>query len=457
MDRISRLPDELLCHVLSCLTTKEAALTSVLSKRWRNLFAFVPNLDLDDSVFLRPEREGVLESFMDFVDRVLALQGDSPINKFSLKVKTGVDPDRANRWICLAIKRGVLVMDLCIDFETRYVVPLEVFMSRTLVKLKITTFSLGFWSGDVSLHMLKTLALDSVRFSKGQLQKLLSACPVLEELNMVEVHFANSTETLSSASLKTLTIDCVNFLRAFSFDTPNLVCLNYSDSESDDYPLVNLRSLVEAHIKIRVYYQQLDDLQTRSGDWTKDDIYRFGNVLKLVLGICHVQKLYLSHGAFQVIAVSSQAMPVFNNLTFLDIDTSMDIGWQAMPVLLRNFPHLDTLVITQLLHCVTDKCGDVCICKSREEKGRSLMSCPVKRLEIREFDGLTRDLEMVKHFLDYLPCLKEMEIYIAKRHRFTAPLVSEFNPEMLTRYNDLSGRSPNVKFKVHGSLPWIAQ
>lgn len=49
---------------------------------------------------------------------------------------------------------------------------------------------------------------------------------------------------------------------------------------------------------------------------------------------------------FQVIAVSSQAMPVFNNLTFLDIDTSMEIGWQAMPVLLRNCPHLDTLVIT---------------------------------------------------------------------------------------------------------------
>lgn len=85
------------------------------------------------------------------------------------------------------------------------------------------------------------------------------------------------------------------------------------------------------------------------------------------------------------------------------------------------------------------------------------MSCPVTRLEIREFDGLTRDLEMVKHFLDYFPCLKEMEIYIAKRHRFTAPLVSEFNPEMLTRYNDLSGRSPNVQFKVHGSLPWTAQ
>ncbi|CAG7906941.1 unnamed protein product, partial [Brassica rapa] len=79
MDRISNLPDELLCHVLSFLPTKNAALTSVLSKRWLNLWKLVPNLDIDDSL------KEIRQSFIDFVDRVLAMQGDSPINNFALK------------------------------------------------------------------------------------------------------------------------------------------------------------------------------------------------------------------------------------------------------------------------------------------------------------------------------------------------------------------------------------
>lgn len=111
MDRISNLPDDLLCHVLSFLPTKNAALTWVLSKRWLNLWKLVPNLDIDDSVFLHPqdgnkgERQEIRQSFIDFVDRVLAMQADSPINNFSLKCITGIHPDTVNRWIRTVVSR----------------------------------------------------------------------------------------------------------------------------------------------------------------------------------------------------------------------------------------------------------------------------------------------------------------------------------------------------------------
>ncbi|KAK7251785.1 hypothetical protein RIF29_35304 [Crotalaria pallida] len=51
-DRISSLLDEVLCHILSFLPTKEAVVTSAVSKRWYPLWRSVTELDLSDEFFL---------------------------------------------------------------------------------------------------------------------------------------------------------------------------------------------------------------------------------------------------------------------------------------------------------------------------------------------------------------------------------------------------------------------
>ncbi|ESQ51021.1 hypothetical protein EUTSA_v10022609mg [Eutrema salsugineum] len=397
MDLIGSLPDEVLCHILSFLTIKEAALTSILSKKWRNLWALVPNLDIDDSVFLHPEegkreREGIIQSFMDF--------------RFSLKCKTGIDTDRVNFWICNVLQRGVTNLELVLDFprdnddldsEYMYFLPKEMFVSSKLVELSLRSeFGVDWWRGGTAtfLPMLKTLSIESDGVLLGdKLDVFLSAFPVLEELSISDIEWLDWDETASSASLRKLSIYASGFEdwrnpKSISFDIPGLVCLEYSDFVAADYPKL-----------------------IRAPNDEDDVMLRLRNVWKLISGIRNVQRLLLSAVTLELLSLYYVSMPVFNNLKVLRIRSDADLGWQAMPVLLRNCPHLETLVLEGLLHYVTDKCGDVCDCISREDKGRSLLSCPVKKLQIKGFQGTVREKEMIRHFLESFPCLEEMEVY----------------------------------------------
>ncbi|KAF8096902.1 hypothetical protein N665_0299s0060 [Sinapis alba] len=429
MDLLSALPDDVRSHILSFLTTKEAALTSVLSKKWRYMFTRVPILDVDDSVFLHPvegkrERDGVLESFMDFVDRVLALQGDSPIKRFSLKCEDGVDPDRVNGWIRDVLRRGVSELDLSINLvDEVYNLPREMFVSKTLVKLKLTSeFGLHWWTGaDVTfLPMLNSLhvASEMMIFYEDKMEKFLACFPVLEEAEMIGMDWTDSVDTVSSETLKKLSFHATGMStilnpKSISFDTPNLRFLAYSDWVAEDYPLVNLNKLVEARIALSVTDDQTRRIRAPRKDLSEGDVVlQFGNVVKLMNGIRNVKELHLHPDTLEVLSLCCESMPVFNNLKMLIITSDEDRGWQAMPALLRNCPQLEFLLIKGLVHQVTNQCGDACDCIHKKQKGRSLKSCPVKVFVIRGFTGTMKEMNMIEHFLDYFPCLKKMNIYI---------------------------------------------
>ena len=122
-DRLSALPDELLHRVLSFLPAQEVVRTTVLSKRWTDLWRSVPRIDLDFFSSLRGSREDwakIWERMEDFANNLLMLHRAPCLDAFRLNaIFEDHDEHRhIDRWVRRAIKDNPLVLELLITCLT---------------------------------------------------------------------------------------------------------------------------------------------------------------------------------------------------------------------------------------------------------------------------------------------------------------------------------------------------
>ncbi|XP_058752407.1 putative FBD-associated F-box protein At3g50710 [Vicia villosa] len=85
-DRISRLPDDILSHILSFLTTKKAVRTSLLSKRWTDLWQSCDTIDFTD---IQVHCNRTNRRCNKLVESVLATTDSRNINTFLLEILYG--------------------------------------------------------------------------------------------------------------------------------------------------------------------------------------------------------------------------------------------------------------------------------------------------------------------------------------------------------------------------------
>ncbi|KAL0714779.1 hypothetical protein Bca4012_021758 [Brassica carinata] len=394
-DAISWLPDEVLGKILSLLPTKQAASTSVLAKKWRHVFRLVHTLDFDDSDLLQPEegKEGwpvIRESFRNFVERTLALQCGSPIDKFSLKfhIREMKEMVHVFSWICNVLERGVFEMSLSLKRKNKnLLLPSDLFMSNTLVKLTLgTQIYLDKFppNTNVSLPALKSLFIDSVVFVGDDLcGVLLRGCPLLEELYVRHRKCEGALFYIYNPTIRKLSVNCeFEFARdGMSFDTPSLVSLNYSDYALEAYTDMNLASLVEARLDIRY------------SKWIQNP-----DLTGLIIGISNVQTLHLSPATADVIARCEDGLvlPVFKNLVKLSFGSFNERGWKLLPYLLKQSPKVETLII-QGLDC--GYTGDVTI---------GLFQ--VKELHVVGYKGTAKELQHLKSLLAGTECIPKVRV-----------------------------------------------
>ncbi|CAA7019427.1 unnamed protein product [Microthlaspi erraticum] len=250
-DRISELPDPLICQVLSHLSTKDLVKTSVLSTRWRTLWLWVPREYLDSREF------PCLDVFVKFGDRFFDSDRASCIDKLNLTivVHEGRDDGASyfhKSWIDAAVTRKVqhVHVQLHVGNYWDYLeMPTSLFNCKTLVSLKLRTVKLALdHVGFVSLPCLKTMQLKYFNINEASFERLVSCCPVLEKLTIskcVNILDVKVFRVLST-SLKMLVVELLNFGHAlgsgFVVDAPRLRFLSVVDYLSESFVVHNMDS-----------------------------------------------------------------------------------------------------------------------------------------------------------------------------------------------------------------------
>uniref|UniRef100_A0A0E0MG33 F-box domain-containing protein n=1 Tax=Oryza punctata TaxID=4537 RepID=A0A0E0MG33_ORYPU len=210
--RLHHLPLDVLRVILSQLSFKEAARTSIVSRKWKRLWRYYPKLVLTRDTMLGSSNaagDHPTSNATTFIRRAnsivrqLSSSSSATLNKFIVKFPLlRSDADHIDRWVSLsgASRARRIVLDLCPEFEKfndkdqMYSFPLHLFTGGSCVggNSCVKSLCLGFVSlnllqlpaaGTNRLTILKKLTLHKVSIA-GDLQSLLLECDVLEWLSL---------------------------------------------------------------------------------------------------------------------------------------------------------------------------------------------------------------------------------------------------------------------------------
>ncbi|KAL9171342.1 hypothetical protein ABFS82_04G203300 [Erythranthe guttata] len=201
VDKISRLPDDILVSIISRLTVAEAVCTSVLSTRWRGLHKYITRLDFsptskqlqafkdqekkrgrnkkgDDRVF----EEEVVRSCASIIDRTLdSLKGGAALEEIRLylpwfQINTWSEDETwpIKRWLDFA-------------FSKKVVRTVHLHLNSVHASARFPVPPCNFERNLPAFKSLKELSLQGVDFDDEGLRLLLSNSVALERLSISHI------------------------------------------------------------------------------------------------------------------------------------------------------------------------------------------------------------------------------------------------------------------------------
>ncbi|CAJ1956908.1 unnamed protein product [Sphenostylis stenocarpa] len=347
VDRISSLPDEVICHILSFIPTKEVVTTSVLSTRWRTLWTSVLALDFEDNwpCFFNT-------NFASIVGSILDQRRAKSINRLCIhNHNKSFSIELIGTLVSTAVAQNLQELDLFCYYYLEVTLPNILFTCKTISILKLSFGSTINLNGVSSIHLpsLKVLHLYLLYLADDEpVMRFFSGCPILEELCYEEVKSNNSTSfKICMPLLKKLHLKCHD--KRVQIVTPSLEYLQVQETKVCDTLVCNLPNLIKTHVDI--YFDKCEQEY----------------VSKLFNGIHHTNFLELSTYTTEVLADSSFGFPEFHNLVHLKLCLSTIDYCFLIQLMLTKCPKLQILDIDKVY-------------EESAERKRTLPTTPVPKL-----------------------------------------------------------------------------
>jgi len=162
-DLISTFHESILSQILSFIPIVDAVSTSVLSKRWIEVWKCITSLNFDDSLHGSKKKKMQKEEFVNFVEKMLIQFTNSSIQSFSLCLTSHqYDASKLSDWISFILERRV--QKLHIQYADKVFLPSDSLLScNSLVELTLQmrcTLSLPV---SVCLQNLQNLSISGVK------------------------------------------------------------------------------------------------------------------------------------------------------------------------------------------------------------------------------------------------------------------------------------------------------
>ena len=196
-DRISKLPDHLQQHILSYLSINEVVQSSVLSKRWKNVWTAVPVLGFNTILFGSTDNkknldiQRKLQDFYIFVEKSLESHLKQRLTIREFMLTHGLDKrslnSRLDCWINYVVKSDVKKLSL--HFAAGYYdLPQSILVAKSITVLILRWCKLDTNCGDINLPFLKKLSLSYVDADDKTIQKLVAGSLVIEDMKFLKCH-----------------------------------------------------------------------------------------------------------------------------------------------------------------------------------------------------------------------------------------------------------------------------